>query len=123
MTVVPDDSAELMEVMVQMGVRLLDGRRRAAFVSPEGRRAFAFWTDLYRRGLLPREVVSQGYRRAIELFQAGELAQVASGPGLSRAGLARRARTACTHANATPHHSAIFRVPLARSHLRCEARA
>jgi putative chitobiose transport system substrate-binding protein len=59
-TVVPDDSAELMEVMVQMGVRLLDGRRRAAFVSPEGRRAFAFWTNLYRRGLLPREVVSQG---------------------------------------------------------------
>jgi putative chitobiose transport system substrate-binding protein len=83
-TVVPDDSAELMEVMVQMGVRLLDGRRRAAFVSPEGRRAFAFWTDLYRRGALPREVVSQGYRRAIELFQAGELAQVASGPDFLR---------------------------------------
>lgn len=83
-TVVPDDSAELMEVMVQMGVRLLDGRRRAAFVSPEGRRAFAFWTNLYRRGLLPREVVSQGYRRAIELFQAGELAQVASGPDFLR---------------------------------------
>ena len=83
-TVVPDDSAELMEVMVQMGVRLLDGRRRAAFVSPEGRRAFAFWTDLYRRGLLPREVVSQGYRRAIELYQAGELAQVASGPDFLR---------------------------------------
>ena len=83
-TVVPDDSAELMEVMVQMGVRLLDGRRRAAFVSPEGRRAFAFWTDLYRRGLLPREVVSQGYRRAIELYQAGDLAQVASGPDFLR---------------------------------------
>jgi putative chitobiose transport system substrate-binding protein len=83
-TVVPDDSAELMEAMVQMGVRLLDGRRRAAFVSPQGRRAFAFWTDLYRRGLLPKEVVSQGYRRAIELYQAGELAQVASGPDFLR---------------------------------------
>ncbi len=83
-TVVPDDSAELMESMVQMGVRLLDGRRRAAFNSPAGRRAFAFWSDLYRRGLLPREVVSQGYRRAIELFQAGDLAQVASGPDFLR---------------------------------------
>jgi len=83
-TAVPDDSAELMEAMVQMGVQLLDGRRRAAFVSPAGRRAFAFWSDLYRRGLLPREVVSQGYRRAIELFQAGELAQVASGPDFLR---------------------------------------
>jgi putative chitobiose transport system substrate-binding protein len=83
-TVVPDDSGELMEALVQMGVRLLDDRQRAAFNSPVGRRAFAFWSDLYRRGLLPREVVSQGYRRAIELFQAGDLAQVASGPDFLR---------------------------------------
>ncbi len=83
-TVVPDDSAELLESMVQMGVRLLDDRQRAAFNSPAGRRSFAFWSDLYRRGLLPREVVSQGYRRAIELYQAGDLAQVASGPDFLR---------------------------------------
>jgi len=83
-TAVPDDSAELLESMVQMGVQLLDGRQRAAFDSPAGRRAFAFWTDLYRRGLLPREVVSQGYRRAIELYQAGDLAQVATGPDFLR---------------------------------------
>jgi len=78
-TVVPEDSAELLESLVQMGVTLLDGRQRAAFNSSEGRRAFAFWTNLYRRGLLPQEVVSQGYRRAIELYQSGELAQVGSG--------------------------------------------
>jgi putative chitobiose transport system substrate-binding protein len=78
-TVVPDDSAELLESMVQMGVTLLDHRRRAAFDSAAGRRAFAFWTDLYREGLLPREVVSQGQRRAIELYQSGELAVLASG--------------------------------------------
>jgi putative chitobiose transport system substrate-binding protein len=84
MTVVPDDSAELLETLVQMGVQLLDDRRRAAFNSPAGRAAFAFWTGLYRRGLLPREVVSQGYRRAIELYQAGELAQVATGPDFLR---------------------------------------
>jgi len=78
-TVVPDDSAELLESMVQMGVTLLDDRQRAAFNTPAGRRAFAFWTDLYREGLLPREVVSQGQRRAIELYQSGELALLASG--------------------------------------------
>jgi putative chitobiose transport system substrate-binding protein len=83
-TVVPDDSAELLETLVQMGVKLLDGEQRAAFNSPAGRRAFAFWSDLYRRGLLPREVVSQGYRRAIELYQAGDLAQVATGPDFLR---------------------------------------
>ena len=78
-TVVPDDSAELLESLVQMGVTLLDDRQRAAFNTPEGRKAFAFWTDLYRDGLLPREVVSQGQRRAIELYQSGELALLASG--------------------------------------------
>ena len=80
MSVVPDDSAELLETLVQMGVQLLDGQHRAAFNSAVGRGAFAFWSDLYRRGLLPQEVVSQGYRRAIELYQAGDLAQVATGP-------------------------------------------
>ena len=84
MTVVPDDSAELLETLVQQGVQLLDGDRRAAFDSEAGRQAFAFWSALYRRGLLPREVVSQGYRRAIELFQSGDLAQVATGPDFLR---------------------------------------
>ena len=40
---------------------------------------------LEQRGLLPREVVSQGYRRAIELYQSGDLAQVASGAEYLRA--------------------------------------
>lgn len=83
-TVVPEDSAELLESLVQMGVRLLDNHHQAAFLSSAGRDAFAFWTDLYRKGLLPREVVSQGYRRAIELYQAGDLAQVATGPDFLR---------------------------------------
>jgi putative chitobiose transport system substrate-binding protein len=83
-TVVPEDSGELLESLVQMGVRLLDDQHQAAFLSPAGRQAFAFWSDLYRKGLLPREVVSQGYRRAIELYQAGDLAQVASGPDFLR---------------------------------------
>jgi putative chitobiose transport system substrate-binding protein len=83
-TVVPDDSAELLESLVQMGVTLLDERQRAGFATPEGRRAFAFWVDLYRQGLLPREVVSQGQSRAVELFQSGDLALLAKGPEFLR---------------------------------------
>ena len=79
LTTVPDDSAEMLETLVQMGVSLLDAERRAAFNSPAGRRAFQFWTELYQEGLLPREVVSQGQRRAIELFQSGDLAMAATG--------------------------------------------
>ncbi len=78
-TAVPDDSAELLESLVQMGVVLLDARRRAAFATEAGRKAFRFWTAMYREGLLPREVVSQGQRRAIELFQSGDLALAATG--------------------------------------------
>ena len=79
LTTVPDDSAEMLETFVQMGVSLLNSQRRAAFDSPAGRRAFQFWTELYQEGLLPREVVSQGQRRAIELFQSGDLAMAATG--------------------------------------------
>ena len=83
-TVVPDDSAELLESLVQMGVTLLDARQRAAFDSPAGRRAFAFWVDLYRDGLLPPEVVSQGQGRAVELYQSGALAVLSKGPEFLR---------------------------------------
>ena len=79
LTTVPDDSAEMLETLVQMGVSLLNSQRRAAFDSPAGRRAFQFWSELYQEGLLPREVVSQGQRRAIELFQSGDLAMAATG--------------------------------------------
>ena len=84
LTTVPDDSAEMLETLVQMGVSLLDSERRAAFYGPAGRRAFQFWTELYQEGLLPREVVSQGQRRAIELFQSGDLAMAATGAEFMR---------------------------------------
>ena len=72
-TAVPDDSAELLESLGADGGEIAGFTPpRAAFNSPAGRQAFRFWTDLYREGLLPREVVSQGQRRAIELFQSGD---------------------------------------------------
>ncbi len=79
-TAVADDSAELLESMVQMGVTLVDAEGKAAFNSPEGKAAFQYWVDLYDKELLPREVLTQGHRRAIELYQAGETAVLSSGP-------------------------------------------
>ena len=77
-SVAPDDSSEILESFVQMGVQLIDDRYRAAFNTPAGRRAFAFWSDLYQQDLLPPEVISQGHRRAIELYQSGDLALLAT---------------------------------------------
>lgn len=79
-TVVPTDSAEVLESMVQMGVTLLDDAGQAAFDSPAGRAAFQYWVDLYQADALPKEVLTQGHRRAIDLYQSGQTAILASSP-------------------------------------------
>ena len=76
---VPEDAADVLQSFVQMGVPLVDENGDAAFDTPEGRAVFQYWTDLYQQELLPREVLTQGHRRAVELYQAGETAILASG--------------------------------------------
>jgi putative chitobiose transport system substrate-binding protein len=63
-----------------MGATLVDSEGKAAFNSPQGKAAFQYWVDLYKKGLLPREVLTQGHRHAIDLYQSGETAFLASGP-------------------------------------------
>ncbi|BFM41250.1 sugar ABC transporter substrate-binding protein [Synechocystis sp. LKSZ1] len=75
----PSDSAEVLESLVQMGVKLVDDQGKAAFNSPAGKAAFQYWVDLYQQGLLPPEVLTQGHRYAVELYQAGSTAVLASG--------------------------------------------
>jgi putative chitobiose transport system substrate-binding protein len=79
-TFVPDDSAEALQSLVQMGVQLVDEEQKAAFNTPEGKAAFEYWVNLYQKELIPREVLTQGHRRAIELYQAGETAFLSTGP-------------------------------------------
>ncbi|MGF1541632.1 MAG: ABC transporter substrate-binding protein [Pleurocapsa sp.] len=78
-TFVPSDSAEVLESLVQMGVDLVDKDGRAAFNNLAGIAAFQYWVDLYQQKLLPPEVLTQGHRHGIELYQAGEIALLASG--------------------------------------------
>ncbi len=73
-TFVPDDAADVLQSFVKMGVPLVNGDGSAAFNTPEGKAVFEYWTDLFQQGLLPREVLTQGHRRGIELYQAGETA-------------------------------------------------
>ncbi|MBD2504499.1 ABC transporter substrate-binding protein [Anabaena azotica] len=79
-TFVPQDSGEVLESFVQMGVTLVDAEGKAAFNSPPGKAAFQYWVDLYKKGLLPKEVLTQGHRHAIDLYQSGETTFLASGP-------------------------------------------
>ncbi|MGF1519288.1 MAG: ABC transporter substrate-binding protein [Nodosilinea sp.] len=78
-TFVPEDSADVLQSFVQMGVPLVGDQGEAAFDTAAGRAVFQYWTDLYQQELLPREVLTQGHRRAIELFQAGEVALLSTG--------------------------------------------
>jgi putative chitobiose transport system substrate-binding protein len=78
-TVVPEDSAEVLESFVQMGVDLVDAEGKAAFNTPKGKAAFQYWLDLYNNGLMPKEVLTEGHRHAIDLYQRGDTAILASG--------------------------------------------
>ncbi len=78
-TVVPEDSGEMLESFVQMGVDLVDAQGKAAFNTPKGKAAFQYWVDFYKQGLMPKEALTQGHRRAIELYQAGETGILSSG--------------------------------------------
>lgn len=78
-TLVPGDAGEMLESFVQMGVELVDAQGKAAFNTPKGKAAFQYWVDFYKQGLMPKEALTQGHRRAIELYQAGETALLSSG--------------------------------------------
>ena len=76
---VPDDAADVLQSFVQMGVPLVDESGQAAFNTPEGKQVFQYWTDLYQQQLLPQEVLTQGHAQAIQLYESGEVALLASG--------------------------------------------
>ncbi|HEY9703807.1 MAG TPA: sugar ABC transporter substrate-binding protein, partial [Allocoleopsis sp.] len=78
-TCVPSDSNELLESLVSMGVKLVDDQGKAAFNSPEGKTAFQYWIDLYQKGFLPKESLTQGQRDGINLYQSGQTAILLSG--------------------------------------------
>jgi putative chitobiose transport system substrate-binding protein len=78
-TFVPQDAGEVLESFSQMGVTLVDAGGKAAFNSPQGKAVFQYWVDLYKKGLLPKETLTQGHRHAVDLYQAGETALLFSG--------------------------------------------
>ncbi len=78
-TFVPEDSNDVLESLVQMGVQLVDKQGKAAFNTPAGRAAFQYWVDLYQQGLLPKESLTQGHQQGIQLYQAGETAMLSAG--------------------------------------------
>ncbi|MGK7906474.1 MAG: ABC transporter substrate-binding protein [Synechococcus sp.] len=78
------DGAQVLESMVQMGMQLVTPDGQAGFDTLAGRAAFSYWVELYQSNCIPRETVTESHRRAIELYQAGELGMLLTGPQLLR---------------------------------------
>lgn len=74
------DGGQVLESMVQMGMTLLQPDAKAGFNDPAGKAAFKYWVDLFEKQLIPREILTEGHRKAIEMYQAGELAMLLTGP-------------------------------------------
>ncbi len=74
------DGGQVLEAMVQMGMQLLDNSGKAAFNNAVGIAAFDYWVNLFDKQLIPREILTEGHRKAVELYQAGELAILLTGP-------------------------------------------
>jgi putative chitobiose transport system substrate-binding protein len=81
-TLLAEDANDVLESLVQMGVELVNPSGKAAFNSPQGKIAFQYWVDLFKQGLLPKEVMSQGQKQGIQLYEAGETAMLFGGAPL-----------------------------------------
>ena len=75
------DGSHLLETMVTMGVELTnEDMTKATFNTAEGQDAFQFFVDMYENELIPREVLTEGHGKAVDMYQAGQLAVLSSGP-------------------------------------------
>jgi putative chitobiose transport system substrate-binding protein len=62
------------------GQPLFDEAGNVAFNTERGVRILDFWTSFYRDGLAPSESLTATHRRPIELYKAGKLAVMTTGP-------------------------------------------
>lgn len=69
------DLSLVLQHMVVMGAELTneDGTK-AAFNTPEGLKAFEYFTELYQEDLIPKEALSGDQRNTIDMYQAGQVA-------------------------------------------------
>lgn len=75
------DSGKFLEYMVQDGIELLsEDKTKAVFATEKAEKFLNFWIDLSKKGIIPKDCITQGHREAVDKFQAGETAFLVSGP-------------------------------------------
>lgn len=74
------DGSRPLENMAAMGTPLLaDGAHRVGFDNARGEAFFQFYRDLYQQGLIPKNVLTEGHHKAVDLFQSGQVALITTG--------------------------------------------
>jgi len=74
------DGSRALEDMITMGAPLLNATHNGAgFNNAKGKAFFEFYRNLYQQGLVPKNVLTEGHHKAVELFQSGELAFITTG--------------------------------------------
>ena len=53
---------------------------KAIFNTKQAIKVLSFWKNLYEKGFIPTESITQGHREALSKFQAGETAFIVAGP-------------------------------------------
>lgn len=74
------DGSSPLETLVANGNRLLDERQCGpGFLDAGGARTLDAYRTLYQEGLVPKNVVTEGHRKAVEMFLSGQVAMVSTG--------------------------------------------
>jgi putative chitobiose transport system substrate-binding protein len=74
------DGSTPLETLVSMGATMVsaDGCR-AGFIDANGARVLNFYRALYQDELVPKNVVTEGHRKSVEMFLSGQIAMVTTG--------------------------------------------
>jgi putative chitobiose transport system substrate-binding protein len=74
------DGSSPLEALVADGNRLLGPEGcTPGFLGAGGARVFGAYRTLYGEGLVPKNVVTEGHRKAVEMFLSGQVAMVSTG--------------------------------------------
>nr|WP_081475739.1 sugar ABC transporter substrate-binding protein [Microbulbifer agarilyticus] len=73
------DGSRPLENLAASGVPLLADDGSIGFDSPGGKAFFRFNRDMYQQGLIPKNVLTEGHHKAVDLFQSGQVALITTG--------------------------------------------
>lgn len=56
-----------------------EGKTKALFNTPKAAEVLRFWKEMYEKGYIPRESITESHRQSLEKFMAGETAFIEAG--------------------------------------------